>query len=132
MTLPSGKAAGCGLAEATCALGVGRGGLEAQSSGWTGFWCVPRWSWCMWLPVFCGGRQTNAPQHHAGCFSACLGNMQTNVAVSLCGSRSWSIRPASKSRERSLGDVQPLGALKVKTKSKPFLIFLFCFPPYSF
>uniref|UniRef100_A0A8C2P7T0 Osteoclast-stimulating factor 1 n=1 Tax=Capra hircus TaxID=9925 RepID=A0A8C2P7T0_CAPHI len=60
VTLPSGKATGCGLAEATCALVTGRGGLEAQVSGWTGFWCVPRWSWRMWLVVFCGGRQTNS------------------------------------------------------------------------
>ena len=50
------------------------------------------------------GDRSNAPQHHVGCFSACLGNMRTNVAVSLCSSRNWSIRLASKSRERSLGD----------------------------
>ena len=61
---------------------------------------------CGWWCSVVGGRLT-APQHHVCCFFACLGNMQTDVAVSFCGSRSCELDWKAKVEKDPWGKYNP-------------------------
>lgn len=80
MTLPSGKATGCRLTEATCALVTERGGWKhsCQSGGASGVFHVGHGA-CGWSHFV--RDELMVPQHHALYFLACLRNVWTNVFV---------------------------------------------------
>lgn len=82
MTLPSGKAAGCGLYKPLCTCASGEEVWKHRCQGGRASGVSPVGPGaCGWLCSVVGDRLT-APQHHVCCFCACLGNMQINIAVS--------------------------------------------------